>query len=537
VTAYALRGRIVTVNAAFDIIADGIVYVDGKSIAAVQDAAAPPPNGFAAVKPVDTGGTIFPGLIELHNHLAYNIIGLWLVDKLYTNRDQWPRGPSYRTNLTGPIKVLASHAPMLPAITRYSECKALLGGTTATQGITLSASNGVRKFFKGLVRNVEETFDADLPDAKAKIGDVASKEAGAFRAALKKTKCYLLHLSEGTDAAAHAHFEALTAVDPDALAPSLAGIHCVALQPLDFKTMQANNASMVWSPLSNLLLYGQTARIKDARDAGVPVGLGPDWAYSGSKNLLGELKVARAVSANQKLGLSDRDLVSMATIGAARILHWDKSVGSIEAGKRADMIVVGGVSADALEVLFKADEGDVRLCVIDGNPRYGLAALMTKLGAEGETIKIAGKTRVLSFTNDQEGAPSMKLADARDALAEAMANMPKMAKAAARDVPTVSALALRSAKPKWTLALDEIEETGVEIRPHLLSTGMSVRDVPVVPAALTPVKLDPLTTADDPDFFEIIAKEPNLPDWLKSALGAPAAKPAKKKKKQPVVTP
>ncbi len=535
-TKYALRGRIVTVNTKSDAIADGVVYVDGKSIAAVQEAAAPPPNAFAGVMPVDTGGTIFPGLIELHNHLAYNVIGLWLVDKKYTNRDQWPRGTSYQTNLTGPIKVLASHAPLLPAITRYVECKSLFGGTTASQGITLSASNGVRKFFKGLVRNVEETLDPDLPDAKAKIGDVASKDANAFRAQLKKAKCYLLHLSEGTDAAAHAHFEALTAVNPDALAASLSGIHCVALQPLDFKAMHANGASMVWSPLSNLLLYGQTARVKYAREAGVPVGLGPDWAYSGSKNLLGELKVARAVSAIQKLGISDRELLSMATIGAARILGWDALVGSIEKGKRADVIVVGGVSADPLDVLFKADEGDVRLCVIDGNPRYGLAAIMTKLGAEGETITVAGKTRVLSFTNDQEGAPSMKLADARDALAEGMKNLPKLAKEVAKPKPMASAFALRSAKPTWTLALDEIEETGVEIRPHLFATGMTVTDRPVALAALTPVKLDPLTVHDDSDFFDIIAKEPNLPDALKDALGVKPAKPAKKKK-QVVATP
>lgn len=531
---YALRGRIVTVNAGFDVIPDGILYVDGKSIVAVQDAAAPPPKAFAGVKPVDTGGTMFPGLIELHNHLAYNIIGLWLVDKKYTNRDQWPGRPSYKTNLTGPIKVLASHPPLLPAITRYVECKSLFGGTTASQGITLSASNGVRKFFKGLVRNVEETFDPDLPDAKAKIGDVASKDANAFRAQLKKAKCYLLHLSEGTDAAAHKHFEALRSVNPEALAPSLSGIHCVALQPLDFKAMHENGGSMVWSPLSNLLLYGQTARVKDAREAGVPVGLGPDWAYSGSKNLLGELKVARAVSAIQNLGISDRELVSMATIEAARILRWDKVAGSLEKGKRADVIVVGGVSADPLEVLFKADESDVRLCVIDGNPRYGIAALMTKLGAEGETINVAGKTRVLSFTNDQDGAPSMKLADARDALADAMKNLPKVAKEVAKP-KAMSALALRST-PTWTLALDEIEDTGVEIRPHLLATGMSVQDQPVNPTTLKPVKLDPLTVADDSDFFEIIAKEPNLPEALKSALGAKPAKATKKRKTAVVTT-
>ena len=49
---------------------------------------------------------------------------------------------------------------------------------------------------------------------------------------------------------------------------------------------------MIWSPLSNLLLYGGTAHVDAAREAGVTIGLGSDWSPTGSKNLLGELKVA-----------------------------------------------------------------------------------------------------------------------------------------------------------------------------------------------------------------------------------------------------
>ena len=50
---------------------------------------------------------------------------------------------------------------------------------------------------------------------------------------------------------------------------------------------------MVWSPLSNLMLYGGTTNIGAARSAGVPLALGSDWSPTGSKNLLNELKIAR----------------------------------------------------------------------------------------------------------------------------------------------------------------------------------------------------------------------------------------------------
>ncbi len=56
--------------------------------------------------------------------------------------------------------------------------------------------------------------------------------------------------------------------------------------------LASRRSSIVWSPLSNLLLYGGTARVEAAKAAGVTIGLGSDWSPSGSKNLLGELKVA-----------------------------------------------------------------------------------------------------------------------------------------------------------------------------------------------------------------------------------------------------
>ena len=54
--------------------------------------------------------------------------------------------------------------------------------------------------------------------------------------------------------------------------------------------------AMVWSPFSNLALYGETAAIAAAKACGLRIGIGPDWSPMG-KNLLGELKVARLVSA------------------------------------------------------------------------------------------------------------------------------------------------------------------------------------------------------------------------------------------------
>jgi cytosine/adenosine deaminase-related metal-dependent hydrolase len=96
---------------------------------------------------------------------------------------------------------------------------------------------------------------------------VDAADAGRFLSRLRRSTCLFLHLSEGTDKKARQHFEALYMSDGSwAITPALAGIHCVALQSDDYRTFSENGGSMVWSPLSNLLLYGKTADIRESTD-------------------------------------------------------------------------------------------------------------------------------------------------------------------------------------------------------------------------------------------------------------------------------
>ncbi|HEX4283196.1 MAG TPA: amidohydrolase family protein, partial [Solirubrobacteraceae bacterium] len=375
---WALAGRIVTMDPKSTVVMDGAVWVADAAIAAITKRGDPAPDGFDGVTPLETGGTVFPGLIELHNHIAYNALPLWQVPKLYTNRDQWGNTPAYQQLVTGPMKTIGEATELLPALVRYVECKALVGGVTTTQGIALFSAPGLRRYYRGIVRNIEETGDKLLPEAGSRIADVDASNPQAFLAEIEKKTCFLLHLSEGTDAAAHAHFQALQLPGNKwAIAPSLAGIHCAALAPADFKVMAGSSASMVWSPFSNLLLYGQTANVAAAVSAGAPskpvkIGLGSDWSPSGSKSLFGELKVARVYSQNNGNVFGDEQIVRLATSAGAEILSWDKVVGSLEVGKRADLVVVASQNdASPLAPLFEGDERAVQLVAINGTPRYG----------------------------------------------------------------------------------------------------------------------------------------------------------------------
>ena len=117
-------------------------------------------------------------------------------------------------------------------------------------------------------------------------------------------------------------------------------------------------AKLVWSPLSNLLLYGKTSLVYDALKAGVVVSLGTDWSRSGSRNLLDELKIADITLRDPRLLGVDRDLipslritdksgdapetaeialgrllVQMVTTNPATTIRWSNEVGSIESGR------------------------------------------------------------------------------------------------------------------------------------------------------------------------------------------------------------
>ena len=508
----------------------GVLYVDSGTIVEVRDATAARPPGFESVTPVEVGGTIFPGLIELHNHLSYNALQLWQVPMRYTNRDQWggAANPDYRRLVSGPMQLLGPDPSLMPAVVRYVECKALVSGTTTSEGIELFSNKGARRLYRGNIRNVEQTDDPQLPEAGTRIGDVDAASAANFLSALKGKSCYILHLSEGTDAAARDHFLALRMSDHEwAISDSLAGIHCVALQPEDFDVLVAHGASMVWSPLSNLLLYGQTADVAAAKKAGLKIGIGPDWAPSGSKNLLGELKVAWLASEAAGGLFTPTELVAMATRTAAEILRWDKALGSLE--------IAQAMNAQIAErrALGQDFSGQAACSVGDddlsspGSSGDARRQIVSAFGAQGlETLTLGGDQRVLNLrqATADPAIGTIGLAEARERLENALANLKQLAEQAEQQgSPLQRMLAAPEGDVQWGLALDELEPTGVELRPRVPLPGTST---PTGPSLLTaapakplsqivgPLKLDPLTVVDDSDWLDTIAQEKNLPAGL-----------------------
>ena len=563
---YALEGKVVTMDDRFTVYERGVVYIEAGQIVAVAPLEDPPPAGLEDVPLIRTGGTIYPGLIELHNHLSYNVLPLWVVPKRFDNRAQWSGHPIKRKIITGPMQVLGKTPHYVPSIARYVEAKCLLSGVTTSQGLSLYGV-GIQPYYRGLVRNVEDTEDPALPEARTKISDVEASEAEAFLERLEESSCLLLHLGEGADLESRRHFEALQLGDDEwAITPALAGIHCVALNARDFQLLARHGGSMVWSPLSNLILYGRTADVRAAKGAGVLMALGSDWSPSGSKNLLCEMKVAHLLSESLDGLFSPREIVAMATRNAARIVNWDGAVGSLETGKRADLVVVNGRQGDPYAHLIGARESSITLVMVDGVARAGQSRLMAPFGAGTENWVVGEARRVLNLDDDTADplVRGLSLAEARDRLSEGLRNLVELARpldegtaplavlarlghtfddadealaalasmgAVSEDEATAAAGGagpLREGELLAFLELEQDELLGQSLRPHLPDpvTGELTGFPSPVQARVSyadllkdvRVDLDPLTIVDDEAYFQRLAAQPNLPDFVKAGL-------------------
>lgn len=449
-----LRGTVVTMDATGTILHKGNVLVrDGKIVATWEGPKAPAGTPVGDAVEIDLGPKtlIFPGLINLHNHPAFNVLNLWpapsshaqsshgrpLGTEPYANRYQWNNVPvtsplEYRRLVNNPQLLLTSPVGLnLQAeAVKYAEVKALLGGETAFQGAGHDPATD-----NLLIRNVDnQNFGRDRVESRVQaVGGLTGSSLDSLLTRMRdgQVDAWIVHLAEGVrdgerraGDTASSRAEFATLASKGLLTDTTVIVHANGLEPEDFAAMRAApsvrldgtgdglGAKLVWSPLSNLLLYGQTALVYHALGAGVVVSLGTDWSPSGSRNLLDELKIADTalrdlrllgggrdlipgLSATGKTGASlreaevalDKLLVEMVTTNPAKTLRWTQEVGSVEAGKFADLILVTkperpsakGLPASPYRALIDATEEDVRLVLVGGEPLSGDVEVMAAL--------------------------------------------------------------------------------------------------------------------------------------------------------------
>jgi len=153
--------------------------------------------------------------------------------------------------------------------------------------------------------------------------------------------------------------------------------HAIYLDDEDLRIIRERDVAVAYNPVSNMKLASGAARIEEMMRVGIRVGLGTDGP--GSNNTLDMIQDMKIASLLQKLKYMDpsslpaRSVVRMATRGGAEALNLDHMIGSIEVGKRADIVVINTRKVryqpirDPYTALTYCGSGsDVRDVIVDG---------------------------------------------------------------------------------------------------------------------------------------------------------------------------
>jgi 5-methylthioadenosine/S-adenosylhomocysteine deaminase len=378
----------------------------------------------AGVRPIDTGGVILPGLIDLHGHPEYNVFSAWEPPKQYVNRAAWRSSDEYAAVVKAPWAQLTgggNSTSLKATMTRYAEVRAIVGGVTAIQG----ASDAYPKKNEALCRNVDLwIFGEQIARSTVDFDRLTADDITSLKSHIAdgSVKAHYVHLAEGCHGNVAAVHEFENFVASGLLSAATIVIHGTALSSQHFDTLKQAGAKLVWSPQSNLRLYGQTTDIAAAMSAGLTVGLGADWLPSGSRSLLDELQVARQVLNGTQNPPSNRDLVQMVTSRAATIAGLDDHLGKLEVDRPADLVVLERRAADGYDSVLLSEPTAVQLTMIGGDIVYGRSDWLAPPivnPADYEPVLAWGRPMLLDTrlgspeTGPTPTGPGLRLADMR----------------------------------------------------------------------------------------------------------------------------
>jgi len=393
-------------NDALDIVEGAVSVRDGR-IAAVG---AEPAERHDTV--IDAGGAyLLPGFIQTHVHLCQTLFRGYA--------DDMPLLEWLRTRVW-PME--AAHTPAtLRASTRLAAAELLLSGTTTA--LTMETVHDTDVVFEALdemglravvgkcmmdsdqqvPKRLQERTRASIDESVALRKRWDGKANGRLHAAfaprfavscsrelleavaeLSARDGVIVHTNASenreeveivrTLSGGLSNFEYLA--ETGLATPHLCTAHCVWVTDAELAILAERDVKVMHCPSSNLKLGSGIAPVAEMRARGISVSLGADGAACNNRlDMFEEMRLAATLQAVRKQpgALTARDAVWMATREGARALAMEREIGSIEAGKRADLILITrdrphqAPDPDPWSTLVYASRGtDVRMTMVDG---------------------------------------------------------------------------------------------------------------------------------------------------------------------------
>lgn len=365
-------GAVVTMDGEQRVFDNGFVAIRGERIIDLGDAAQLKAKGYRAKQTIDARGkVVLPGLINTHTHIPM-VLFRGIADDL--NLQDW------LTKYIFPAEAKNVTREFVVAGTRLGLAEMIRGGTTTYADMYYFEDAIAEETKKAGLRGVlgETVIDFPVPDNKTWAeamsyaekfiqrwkGDslitaaiaphapytVNTEHLNEVRALAEKLDApIIIHLAE---APTETEFMAKTYNSRPAtylekinfLSPRVLAAHVVHVNDEEIATLKRREVGVAHCPQSNMKLASGTSPVPAMLKAGVRIGLGTDGAASNHDLSLWEeidsaAKLHKLI-ANDPTVVPAAQALEMATIGGARAIHQEKEIGSIEKGKRADVIIV-----------------------------------------------------------------------------------------------------------------------------------------------------------------------------------------------------
>ncbi len=347
---------------------------------------------------------VSPGLINTHDHMNFcHAPPYTQTAERYEQRHDWRKGKRGHTKIS--VDGTAGTDEKM-----WGELRFVLGGATSS-----ISSGGITGFLRNLDSDKQDglgqtpveydTFPLDDSDGTQRssgcdYGEITTSDQIADEDA------YVPHVSEGIDDVAHNEFICVSSFEnggQDLVQDNASFIHGVGLIPPDYALMAHDGTALIWSPRSNITLYGDTALVTTAAFFHVTIALGTDWMPTGSMNMLRELACADTFNSLYLDGFfSDRELWLMVTRDAAKTAAMDEVIGILKSGLTADITVFARQGRTPYRAVIEAEPQDVALVLKGGTPMYGDANAVAAIMGEGscDTLQICGTDKALCTRNE-----------------------------------------------------------------------------------------------------------------------------------------
>lgn len=378
-----LLGRVVLAK---DKLVDAGIYIQNGIIQEIGEPDKVSKNHVSAYQLKCKNAFFSPGLINAHEHTSYSFdFPNSAMHNDYIHRDEWREGGG--REILPPAKATTDNS-----IKVWVELRHLLSGST-----TVAGSSGIN----GVIRNVNSSptvdfFQVDLatfPFGSQSLIDLdplckdstLPLPAPRFTKDVPLTVPYVPHIGEGRNCVATKEVDAYLAYLDKNPSRKYSLIHGVMINESHYSSLQKNNVSVIWSPRSNVALYGMSLNPIPLIEHRIPVAMGTDWSPSGSFNMFEEMRCGKDyTSAKSSRAVTDKELWEMSTVNGAVALGVNDKVGSIAVGKTADIIVVNDPDNSGISNISKKQVSDVLAVFINGHLMAGEQKAIT-----GDWIKSA----------------------------------------------------------------------------------------------------------------------------------------------------